>query len=65
MEIKEAKEDLQKRQEGLAKELNEVITQEQAVVRHKAGLIEEITRNNGEARLLQRLSENGDKTQGK
>ena len=59
MEIKEARKDLQKRQEALAKRLNEILAQEQSLAREKQQVIEEIKLNNGEARLLVRLSDNG------
>jgi chaperonin cofactor prefoldin len=59
MDIKEAKADLKKRQEALAKRFNEILTQEESLAREKKQIIEEIKLNNGEARLLNRL--NGDK----
>ena len=52
MDIKEAKADLQKRQEALAKELQEI-------EQRRAEIIREITMNNGEARMLKTLSDNG------
>lgn len=58
MDIKQSKEDLQKRQENLAKEFNEIIAEERVLAQRKAQVIQEITMNNGEARMLNRL--NGD-----
>ena len=54
MDIREAKADLQKRQEALAKELNQIEQRRQEIIK-------EITMNNGEARLLKNLSDNGQK----
>lgn len=61
MEIKEAQADLKTRQEAVVKGINEVIAQEQALAAQKQGLIEEALRLNGEARLLNKLSDNGKK----
>lgn len=65
MDIKAEKADLRKRQEALAKELNDIISQEQALAQQKQRVIHEITMNNGEARMLNRLSDNGAKSKGK
>jgi len=59
MDIKEAKKDLKERQQKLANRLNQILTQEQNLAQEKKQVIEEITRNNGEARMLQRLGDNG------
>ncbi|MCJ7829390.1 MAG: hypothetical protein MUP81_06590 [Dehalococcoidia bacterium] len=59
MNIAQAKIDLKKRQEALAKELNQILAQEQALAQRKMGVIQEITMNNGEVRALNRLSGNG------
>ena len=59
MNREQAKADLQKRQEALAKELNEIIAEEQALAQRKAKVVHEITMNNGEARMLKTLSDNG------
>lgn len=65
MEIKEARAGLDKRQKALVKELNEVIAQQQALANRRQQLTEEALRLNGEARMLNSLSKNGDKTQEK
>jgi multidrug resistance efflux pump len=61
MNIAQAKADLKKRQEALAKEFNQILAQEQALAQRKAQLIQEITMNNGEVRGYKRLSGNGAK----
>jgi len=59
MTIEELKEDLKTRQEAVAKEYNDLVTQEQALAQRKRSLIEEIHKLNGETRMLNKL--NGDK----
>ena len=59
MDIEELKEDLKTRQEAVAKEYNDLVTQEQALAQRKRSLIEEIHKLNGETRMLNKL--NGDK----
>jgi uncharacterized coiled-coil protein SlyX len=59
MDIAQIKADLKVRQETLVKELNQVITEQQALAQRRAELTEEALRLNGEARMLNRL--NGDK----
>ena len=54
MDIEQAKADLKKRQEALAQEL-------QSIDKRRGEIIHEITMNNGEARLLKNLSDNGQK----
>lgn len=61
MDIKEALKDLKSRQQALANRLNDILTKEQSLAREKQQVIEEIKLNNGEARMLNRLSKNGDK----
>lgn len=61
MDIKEARKDLNRRQHDLADRLNKIIAQEQSLAREKLQVIEEIKANNGEARMLNRLSDNGKK----
>lgn len=61
MEIKEAEADLAKRQEALGEELNQVVAQQQQLAKRREELIQEALRLNGERRMLQRLSQNGDK----
>ena len=61
MDIKREQADLKTRQEAVVKELNEVIAQEQALAARKQQLVEEALRLNGETRLLNKLSKNGDK----
>lgn len=65
MDIKEAKADLETRQEALANRLNEILTQEQSLAQEKRQVIEEITLNNGEARALKNLGDNGKKAKDK
>ena len=65
MDIQKEQADLKTRQEAVVKGLNEVIAQEQALAAQKQQLVEEALRLNGEARLLNKLSKNGDKPKGK
>jgi len=59
MDIKEAKADLKKRQEVVVEELNQVMSQQQALAQRRQGLVKEADMLNGEARMLNRL--NGDR----
>jgi len=61
MEIKEAKADLKKRQEAVAKEINQNATLQQQLQARMKELIKIAERQNGEADMLIRLSKNGDK----
>jgi len=61
MDIIEAQADLKHRQEAVVKELNEVISQQQVLAQRRQALTDEAKMLNGEARLLDRLSENGKK----
>jgi len=65
MEIKEAQADFKKRQEAVVEEINQVATKQQELAARMKELIEEAHRLNGEARLLERLSKDGDKKQKK
>jgi hypothetical protein len=60
MELKELQADHKARAEAVAKELNEVIVQQQALAQRRQVLTEEALRLNGEARMLQRLSKDGE-----
>ena len=59
MDIEVLRADLKTRQEAVAKEYNDLVTQEQALAQRKRSLIEEIHKLNGETRMLNKL--NGDK----
>jgi len=59
MEIKEAQADLKKRQEAVVEELNQVMSQQQQLAKRREELTQEALRLNGEKRLLNRLSDNG------
>jgi len=61
LDIETARADLKKRQESLAKRLNEILALEKELGDERSSVIHEITMNNGEARMLNRLSDNGDK----
>jgi len=61
MDIKQEKENLRKREEPVVRELNQVIGQEKALAARKKELVDEALRLNGEARLLNKLSDNGKK----
>jgi len=63
MDIKEAKADLKKRQEAVAKEINQNAAQQQQLQARMKELIKIAERQNGEADMLNRL--NGDKPKGK
>jgi len=65
MDIKVARKDLKERQKVLAKRLNEILAQEQNLAQEKKQIIEEIKLNNGEARMLDKLSDNGKQSKGK
>ena len=60
MDIQKEKASLKERQDAVIRDLNEVISQEQAIAQRKQQLIEEALRLNGETRLLTRLD--GDKS---
>ena len=59
MEIKEAQADLKKRQEAVVEELNQVMSQQQQLAKRREELTQEALRLNGEKRILNRLSDNG------
>ena len=58
MDIEVLRADLKTRQEAVAKEYNDLVTQEQALAQRKRSLIEEIHKLNGETRMLNKLSDN-------
>lgn len=61
MNIAELKEDLEKRQKMVVEEINQVVTQVQSLESRRQELFQEALRLNGEARLIQRLSKDGEK----
>ena len=61
MDIETLKADHTTRAEAVAKRLNEVLELERRVAAEKQQLINESLQLNGEARILNRLSDNGDK----
>ena len=61
MEIKEAQVDLKQRQEAVVKEMNENIAQRQLSEARFKELVKEADMLNGEARMLNKLSDNGKK----
>lgn len=61
MDIKELQADHKARTEALVKELNEVIAQQQSLAQRRQVLTEEALKLNGESRLLNRLTKDGDK----
>lgn len=63
MDIKEAKADLKKRQEAVAKEINQNAAQQQQLQARMKELIKIAERQNGEADMVNRLD--GDKPKGK
>jgi len=65
MEIKEAKADLKKRQEAVAKEINQNATLQQQLQARMKELVRIAEHQNGEADMLNRLSDNGNKDKGK
>ena len=61
MDIAELRADHKQRAEAVAKRLNEVLEMERRLAAEKQQLINESLQLNGEARLLARLSDDGEK----
>ena len=62
MDIQKERADLKKRQEVVVKEINQNITQQQQLEARMQKLLKEADMLNGEARILNRLSKDGNKT---
>jgi hypothetical protein len=60
MELKELQADHKARAEAVATELHQVIAQQQVLAQRRQALTEEALRLNGEARMLQRMSKDGE-----
>lgn len=61
MEIKEARADFEERQKAIVKEMNENIAQRQQLEVRWKELVKESDMLNGENRMLERLSKDGNK----
>ncbi len=61
MDIAKEREELKKRQQGIVEQINQVASQMQNLEARRQELLQEALRLNGEVRLLERLSKDGNK----